>query len=185
MATTAISPSLTALSLTSVNAATKNFFDRNVRSGSGGVLDGAAGQATTALTQHTQASVGDHANLRIAGAFSAQTNNSATAVERTHLDSGGVISIARSVSKANYQSQSVVEVGENADIASDGDILLGSWTVADITTHSNAKTFGFSGAAEGRAHSSVDIMQNTLIKGGASLRSEGNIALLAGTNGDD
>ena len=178
------------LDLLAQNTATKNIFTGdNVRSGSGGALDVAAGVATTTLNQNTDATLGGNVDIDVGGAgetpntLSANTVNTATLDERAKLESGGAIAVARATSNLIYNSTGDVDVGAGADIDATGNIDFGSRTVADLDTFTKAKTFGLAGAAEGDSDITVNVTQNTRVGTNANLRSEGNIALRAGTDG--
>ena len=180
------------MSLLAQNTASNDLFSgNNLVSGSGGVYDAAAGMLITNLNHNTRASVGDGVNISLVGDESdpgevaLNTFNSATLGDQSKMESGGAISIALTETETTYNSVGNVTVGNDVDINSLGDIVFGSRTLADIFTNTYVKTFGLAGAAEGVAISTINVTQDTTVGQDSSFRSERNIVLQAGTDGEN
>ncbi|MCC5830866.1 MAG: leukotoxin LktA family filamentous adhesin [Phycisphaeraceae bacterium] len=160
----------------------------NLKSGSGGALDVAAGRSTTNLRHTTRASVGDSAELIASrpdddqGEIYISARNNIMARDSVKLDSGGAIAIARTESKIETtRGEAEIIIGQGASLESDGDIRMGVQTIADIKTDASSKTYGAAGAAQGNTLSLARADQLIRIHGGATVLAEESVYLNAGT----
>lgn len=161
--------------------------DYNVKSGSGGVVDAAAGQSVSTIALDTQSLVGAAAYLHLIGDFRVPVNmlisayNQVTAYDKVRMDSGGAIAIALTKSQVDVtQSNAKVSVGANADLMSIGDIVLSGSGDYLIDTAVVAKTWGLAGAAQGNSLSKVSANYDVVLGSNSTLLGYGDIRLYAG-----
>ncbi len=157
----------------------------NVFSGSGGIINGAAGKSISDINLITKATIADNSTLIVesglsGGELAISALNDVYAKDKVKLDSGGVIPIGLVESKiTNDVNDATVQVG-SSELRSVNDIILSSRTIADIKTQANAKTYGLSGVALGTTLSRVDADNKVTVKSGAYLRAGGDVKLLSG-----
>ena len=171
-----------------LGAGTGDAADWNVRSGSGGLIDAPAGSSVSNITQVTNASLGDSAQVNIQATsgtetFNMDAYNEVVAHDKVKLDSGGAIAVAKAVSKVLVdRSDATVSFGANSQVNSDlGNIAAGSRSVVDIETRAAADTYGLAGAPSGEAYSVFNGNNTTEVRTGALLHaSDGEIFLAGG-----
>ncbi|RZL64885.1 MAG: leukotoxin LktA family filamentous adhesin [Variovorax sp.] len=160
----------------------------NVDSGSGGVIDLPAASSKTAISQTTMAAVGEgarvHALMPSAGraSFSMDAYNDIMARDKTRLDSGGVISVAKSVSHINVnKSDATVAIGDSAEVTSDiGDINAGARANVSLDSRAQANVYGLAGAPSGEAHANYTGNNVASVGANALVRADDGSVLLAG-----
>lgn len=160
----------------------------NLRSGSGGALDVAAGRTQTTLRHTTRVEIGSDASLIASrpgddqGLVNLHASNRIDVRDSVNLDSGGAIAIARTESLIDItRGQAEIIIGERASLQSDGDIRLGTQTIADVRTEAYSKTYGAAGAAQGRTRSNIKADQLIHVRADAELFAEESIYLNNGT----
>ncbi|HHT26479.1 MAG TPA: hypothetical protein GXZ82_04440 [Firmicutes bacterium] len=160
-----------------------------VRSGSGGLLDGSAAVSRTDIANSAIIQIGEQAHLEVygdrlqPGVLLLEAANLVRAYDRVRLDAGGGIAIAKAESLIhNVDHVSAVRIGENAKLSSVGDINIAAGSNVDIQTRANARTYGGASAAEGEARSNAVVVNNVDIAAGAVLFSAGQLYLRAGGN---
>ena len=163
----------------------------NVKSGSGGLIDAPAASSITNITKYTDIIVGNGALLTQSGSqfdpgeFIFSINHDIYGRDKTSLDSGGAIAIAKAVSKivANTD-QAHITIGSgvsgNATIMAVGDVRFVILEKVDIETHANAKTYGLAGVAQGYSLSRVAPIHQITFNSDAYLDTKGNIHLYVG-----
>lgn len=160
----------------------------NAEAASGGLFSGAAAGSRSDIGLVTLATVGGDATVRLTGdpdlnpgSIVITASNDLFARDRTKLDTGGAIAVARAQSQIYLnQADANTTVASGADLYSVGDINLSSLTKADIEASANAKTYGLAGAAEGLSEAIANSNNLTRVEAGAALRAEGHIRLNAG-----
>jgi hypothetical protein len=160
----------------------------NVSAGSGGLTGGPAASSSTVIANNTLISVGDGAALVADGdpgnndALRLTALNEVTALDRVKLDSGGAIALANAKSSiVNDVNTNKIEIGAS-DLSSSGNIELSTINDVVVDSQANAKTYGLAGAAEGESTARVNIDNDVLIKDGAVLTAQRDVALMAGLN---
>ncbi len=161
--------------------------DYNVKSGSGGVVDAAAGQSISTIALDTQSLIGAASYLHLIGDFRVPVNmlisayNKVTAYDKVRLDSGGAIAIALAKSQVDVtKANAKVSVGANADMMSIGDIVLSGSGDYLIDTAVTAKTWGLAGAAQGNSLARVNANYDVVLGSNSTLLGYGDIRLYAG-----
>ncbi len=159
----------------------------NVKSGSGGVVDAAAGQSISTIALDTQSLIGAATYLHLIGDFRVPVNmlvsayNKVTAYDKVRLDSGGAIAIALAKSQVDVtEANAKVSVGANADMMSIGDIVLSGSGDYLIDTAVTAKTWGLAGAAQGNSLARVNANYDVVLGSNSTLLGYGDIRLYAG-----
>jgi hypothetical protein len=159
----------------------------NAYAGSGGLLDGAAAVSSTEVDNYTHFIIGDKAIIAVTGGSTGNphlTNfdaiNNITLNDRSHLDSGGAIAIAKAESLLKATLYADVTMGDNAAIDSVGPVNFGTRNTSCLNANAGSKTYGLSGAAQGSSNATVDVHDNVTIGAGASIRADGDISLMAG-----
>ena len=160
----------------------------NVDSGSGGVIDLPAASSKTAISQATTAAVGQgarvHALMPSAGraSFSMDAYNDIMARDKTRLDSGGLISVAKSVSHINVnKSDATVAIGDNATVTSDiGDINAGARANVSLDSRAQANVYGVAGAPSGEAYANYTGTNAATLGANALVQANDGSVLLAG-----
>jgi len=179
--------------ITSTNRIRKNWLSEgryNVDSGSGGLFDLPAARSETYFSVFNNILIGQNAELEIIGnryfnpgTLRLEGFNDIQAYDRTRLDSGGAIAIAKANSViVNEASTATIGIGSGASLESIGDVDLSIRTKADIQTSANAKTYGAAGAAEGGSTSAAIVANSIDIGSNASLFAYGDINLRVGAN---
>jgi hypothetical protein len=158
----------------------------NVLSGSGGLFDAAAAHSDTTVNTDTDVAIGAKTSLTAAAVGPAQGAMTFTALNDVQLydavkmDAGGAIALAKAESFIyNDQNDADIKVGSGTGLISDGTITLESKTAATADTEVQAKTYGASGAAQGRTISRIGTSNNVAING-ARLESDEDVVLRAG-----
>lgn len=162
----------------------------NVKSGSGGAWDLAAGKSETNIDTNTIINIGDKAKIRqkdnSSGKIKVEAYNQIKAYDKTKLDAGGAIEIAKIESIIdNKTNNALLQVGQDANLTSAGDIEFLAHTTADLQTSANAKTYGIAGSAKGKSQSSSVVKNEVNIGEKAVLEAKGQLKLQAGSNKDN
>jgi len=156
----------------------------NVESGSGGVLDAAAARSNSYITNRTLIDIGDSASLTVAddtGHVRLGILNDIFARDRVKLDSGGAISVARAESSVeNDTNEGRIQIGNNAEVTSEGDIDMAIRNLTDIRTSANAKTYGGAGAAQGQSRSESTVSNVIALANGARMVSAEDVRMMTG-----
>lgn len=162
--------------------------DWNVKSGSGGLLDLPAATSTTTIVNNALARVGTGAYVEQTGdrnnpgAFRLDASNEVVARDKVKLDSGGAISVPSASSRIFADvNNATVQVGDNAEMYSVGDLAMGARSVADLYTQAAVDTYGIAGAPEGNSVSRF-LAVNRIEIGAAKIESLQDIHLGAGRN---
>ncbi len=159
----------------------------NLISASGGVGSFPAGTSETTIVNNTTVDIGEGARIYLSGqgASRLKAYNNVVARDKAKLDSGGALAVARTESIIrNDTNTALITVGGDANINSVGDMRLSAYSDADIDTTANTRAYGAAGYAQGKAISSINADNNIKIKAGALLRTDSNISLTAGADGD-
>ena len=162
----------------------------NIISGSGGLIDIPATVSSSVVLNTTLINVGDGAKINLIGdrsnpgAFSMNVLNDIFARDKVKLESGGLIPVARAESNFIATNIGLITIGA-ADIDTVGDIVMGTYTKADVKTESLVKTWGFAAGAEASTLSLVTSNHQIVLETGADLRAEGEINLAAGRDSTD
>ncbi|AZO95863.1 hypothetical protein [Halocella sp. SP3-1] len=163
----------------------------NAEAGSGGLLNGTASSSISDIKHISQVIIGDNSDINIVGdrENSGGTNfravNDIEARDKTKLDAGGSINIARSESQIRVnQSDAKVIMGNGADIDTVGPVNMSALTMADIEVNTSSKTYGYAGAAQGKTRSEINTDNLVSIGSNADIRSDGDINLFAGRDAD-
>lgn len=162
----------------------------NATAGSGGLLNGSAVVSDSTIRTTTRVNVGDNASVTVTGdrddpgqtRFAASSDVEAR--DKTRLDSGGLIDIARAESKVRDLFDTAVNVGNGARIDTVGDAFFTTRVRSDIETSANAKTYGGASAAQGQSESRTDGSLAVNVAAAATIRADGNVNLLAGADAD-
>jgi filamentous hemagglutinin family protein len=169
----------------------------NVDSGSGGLLDAAAANSTSRLnnTASVDLGAGDVINVNVVdtpvlpnllqGELDILVFNQVDASDSVRLDSGGAIAIAKSESMLHSDHNSAaVNIGDGAQLYSDGDINLSARADVVLDANARSKTYGLAGASQGASAASIGVDNQVNIGANALVESEGeNVNLLAGSDG--
>ncbi|HBD37865.1 MAG TPA: hypothetical protein DC084_30215, partial [Cupriavidus sp.] len=129
----------------------------NAEAGSGGFLNGSAVISESDINTVTRTLIGQNASVRITGdrddpgrtRFTAYSDVQAR--DKTRLDSGGVLDIARAESLVHDHFDTAVVVAQGANLDTVGDASFAARVASDIETSANAKTYGLSSAAQGNS----------------------------------
>jgi len=159
----------------------------NLISASGGVGSFPAGTSETTIVNNTTVDIGEGARIYLSGQGASRLTayNNVVARDKAKLDSGGALAVARTESIIrNDTNTALITVGGDANINSVGDMRLSAYSDADIDTTANTRAYGAAGYAQGKAISSINADNNIKIKAGALLRTDSNISLTAGADGD-
>lgn len=163
--------------------------DYNVNSGSGGLLNGSAAQSLTNVALNTRSLVGNQARAHLIGDFRVPQDmlvsayNGATLYDRTKLDAGGAINVAYADSKINVnQADASVTLGNKADLASIGDVVLSASGDYTVSAAGSAKTYGLASGAGGTSQAKVKSAYDIVIMDEAQMLADGDIRLYAGEN---
>ncbi|WP_394787155.1 leukotoxin LktA family filamentous adhesin [Rhodoferax sp.] len=166
--------------------------DWNINSGSGGLVDLPAASSETHVSHNTTASVGSSADVHVLdgssdGAFNMDALNTIVLQDKTKLDSGGLISVARSVSKLMVdQSNATVSFGSNANVVSDtGAINAGARSSVSMDARANANVYGLAGAPSGAAYAVYNGQNSALVGSNATIQASDGTVLLAAGQGTD
>ncbi|WP_186426542.1 leukotoxin LktA family filamentous adhesin [Cupriavidus metallidurans] len=162
----------------------------NAEAGSGGFLNGSAVISESDINTVTRTLIGQNASVRITGdrddpgrtRFTAYSDVQAR--DKTRLDSGGVLDIARAESLVHDHFDTAVVVAQGANLDTVGDASFAARVASDIETSANAKTYGLSSAAQGNSAATVTGTLAVNIAGGATIRADGNVNLLVGSDAD-
>jgi filamentous hemagglutinin family protein len=165
----------------------------NVDSGSGGVIDLPAASSQTDISHITTAAIGAgakvHALLPSAGVARLDMDafNDIVARDKVRLDSGGLISVARSVSNVNVnRADATVSFGDGASVTSDnGDINAGAHATVALDARAQANVYGLAGAPSGRAYAVYNGNNQALVGTNALLRADDGSVMLSGGQGYD
>lgn len=159
----------------------------NVRSGSGGVIDGAGGQSISTIRHTTEIAIGDGAQVHVVapaageGVFRADALNDIIARDKVRLDSGGAIAIALAASHLDVQkSGASIRFGANSSVVSDsGDIAAGARAQVELDSRAAADTYGLAGAPSGEGWALYTGKNEIVLEQGASVVADRGNALLA------
>ncbi|WP_183023997.1 leukotoxin LktA family filamentous adhesin [Variovorax sp. UMC13] len=165
----------------------------NVDSGSGGVIDLPAASSQTDISHITTAAIGAgakvHALLPSAGTARLDMDafNDIVARDKVRLDSGGLISVARSVSNVNVnRADATVSFGDGASVTSDnGDINAGAHATVALDARAQANVYGLAGAPSGRAYAVYNGNNQAIVDTNALLRADDGSVMLSGGQGYD
>ncbi len=164
----------------------------NIDSGSGGVIDAPAASSITHVTQRTTAGVGNSADVHVLegasdGSFNMDALNTIVLQDKAKLDSGGLISIARSVSTLTVdQSDATVAFGNNAKVVADsGAINAGARANVVMDARANANVYGLAGAPSGTAYAIYNGQNTATVGANATLSAKDGTVLLAAGQGTD
>ncbi|MCW5623517.1 MAG: leukotoxin LktA family filamentous adhesin, partial [Burkholderiales bacterium] len=157
----------------------------NIESGSGGILNAAAANSTTDIDNVAIVTIGDGATVRTdtGGAMTIEALNDIVAYDKTKLDAGGAIAVARAESSIRADRNDA-RIDLAGPLDSGADLSLSARTVADVRAATNAKTYGGAGAAQGDSLARVQADNRVNVLGSATLRAENDVNLLAGRNAD-
>nr|WP_285903131.1 leukotoxin LktA family filamentous adhesin [Alkalimarinus sediminis] len=161
----------------------------NVYSGSGGAIDAAAAGSNTVIKNNTAINFGTASNIDLTGdrktpgAFTVNVFNDIEAKDRSKLDSGGAIAIARAESFIhNSQNTGRILVDDSAALTSVGDIRMGIKTRTHLDANANAKTYGAAGAAQGHSIASANVDNSIDIGSNATMDAKGDMNLSVGAD---
>ncbi|HMX15616.1 MAG TPA: hypothetical protein PKD29_02125 [Rhodocyclaceae bacterium] len=161
----------------------------NIRSGSGGVVDAAAGKSESRMALDTTARVGDDARVHVlapasgSGVFTMDALNDVSAMDQVKLDSGGAIAVAKAVSHLYVdRANATVAFGANSRVINDlGDINAGARSRIALDSRAAADAYGLAGAPSGEAYAYYTGLNLADVAPGASLSAaEGQVFLAGG-----
>jgi filamentous hemagglutinin family protein len=163
----------------------------DVDSGSGGLLNGAAALSKSTINNSAKVNVEKRARIEVdvagdnAGKTTLAARNDVQAKDTVRLDSGGAIAIAKAESVLKSDNNlAQVNVGDGAEIFSDGDIHLSARAKVALNANARSKTYGLAGASQGASTASIGANNQVNIGANATLQSDGeSVNLLAGTDG--
>ena len=165
----------------------------NVTSGSGGLLDLPAARSETTISKDTDIKVQDGAVLTQTGSqftpgeFIFTINHNITAYDKTKLDAGGAIAIAKAVSKVTAEHDVArITIGSSSGTQIDavGDVFFVILENATIKTLAHAKTYGLAGVAQGESLSRMTPTHEIVFNTGADFETKGNVHLYVGEDND-
>lgn len=160
----------------------------NVDSASGGLLNGAAGRSESSIRNRATAEVGADADIEVVkagaadGSLDIEARNEVLAYDKTRLDSGGAIAIARSESEISTSDLAQVLIGARASVKSDGEINLSALSDEQLYTVTRSTTYGLAGAAQGESRSLIGVTNQIVVERGALVEGEEDVYLMAGAN---
>jgi len=170
------------------NKVIKNQYGNNVVTGSGGVVDAPAAKSTSSIELDSRLTVGDNSrlavegDLREPGSLDMDIANTVLAKDTVKVDSGGVLLVAKGVSKVvNDINDMFITVGDS-ELSSVGDLTLATRNDTTVEANVRVKTSGLSGIPSGETLARVNAANKILTKSGATLSADGDIHLLAGQN---
>ncbi|MCA9392860.1 MAG: leukotoxin LktA family filamentous adhesin [Candidatus Omnitrophica bacterium] len=176
----------------------KNGVGQNVASGSGGVFDLPAAKSTSSITNRTQALIGQNTMIHVgvpeaenvvndvrdtveSGDLVLSATSDVSATDRVKLSAGGGIAVAKSESELkNDIHENRVEVGTNANLISQGNIILATRGNVNLDADAKTKTYGVAGGASGEALARTNVYNDTIVRPGVVIRSDKDIHLYAG-----
>ena len=164
----------------------ENLSGDNAYAGSGGLIDSAAAVSETEVYNYTCFLIGEGAAIMVTGDTDNPllTNfdaiNEINLYDRSRLDSGGAIAIAKAESLLDANLHAEVTVGANVAIDSVGPVNLGTRNKAHLNANASSKTYGLAGAAQGNSNATVNAFDKVTIGSGVNIRADGDISLMAG-----
>ncbi|MEP0981787.1 Ig-like domain-containing protein [Leptolyngbya sp. FACHB-17] len=165
--------------------------DETAESASGGVIDAPAASSTTTINNSTTITIGDSSTsnnfdttISTTGDITLNALNTVYAWDDTLLDSGGVVSVARSNSKVEQKTNEAVITIQDANLYSDGEITLSTRAEVEFDVTASASSYGVAGVPSAYSTATTNTKNQIQLKNGAYLRSEKDVNLLAGQNAD-
>jgi filamentous hemagglutinin family protein len=174
----------------------------NVVSSSGGLADVPAAESATTIVADALLQVGAGAHFEqngTSGSFRLDAWNELAVTDKVKMASGGAVSAASAKSSimedvaASGSSPAVVNradasvvVAPAADLVSDGDMALGARSQANVYSQAAVDVYGLVGVApEGTSIARFKGTNTVEIGAGATLSSDGDVRLSAGSNTSD
>ncbi|MBD1822859.1 DUF4347 domain-containing protein [Cyanobacteria bacterium FACHB-DQ100] len=165
--------------------------DETAESASGGVIDAPAASSTTTINNSTTITIGDSSTsnnfdttISTTGDITLNALNTVYAWDDTLLDSGGVVSVARSDSKVEQKTNEAMIAIQDANLYSDGEITLSARAEVEFDVTASASSYGVAGVPSAYSTATTNTKNQIQLKNGAYLRSEKDVNLLAGQNAD-
>ncbi|MCA3120832.1 MAG: leukotoxin LktA family filamentous adhesin, partial [Rhodocyclaceae bacterium] len=160
----------------------------NARAGAGGLLNGAAAVSYSTVDNVTQALIGDGAATTVnvtgdrssPGASKVEAINDVELRDKSKLDVGGYIAVARAESELINNNSATVSLAPNAQLITVGAPELAARTRADLESNASARTYGLAGAAEGKSKAFIGAITQVHTGAGSRIRADGDINLAAG-----
>ena len=167
--------------------------DWNVDSGSGGLVNLPAGSANVTISQTTNASIGNNADVHLlapvtgVSTLTLEAYNEVIAHEKAKLDSGGLIATAEADVDIEIPTDTAtVSFGNNDDIVVDvGDIAAGAWGNTDLDGRSAATTYGLAGAPSGKSYANLNVLNTTNVGTNTRLQATDGIEPVDGSTPSD
>ncbi|TVT46933.1 MAG: leukotoxin LktA family filamentous adhesin [Denitromonas halophila] len=164
----------------------------NIKSGSGGALNAAAGSSRSTVTLTTVARIGQNAQVHGLmpalgeGSFSMDAFNDVIGHDKSKLDSGGLVAVAATETHFTATGNATAEFGAGAQVTSDtGDITAGTRSRVDLDTRSSSDTYGLAGAPMGEAWSTWTGNNTAIVRSGARLLADQGGVHLGGGQASD
>lgn len=177
----------------------------DVLAGSGGFLDASAAVAQTNVQVSTSAEIGKNTNVHLTmpgtgfGVATVTAANDVSVQERTKVDAGGAISIAKGEANVIVGATASVAFGEGSSLVVDiGSINAAAWSNVDVDARVAVSTngeAGLIGAPDGSATANVAVndllavyknvrieASSGVVAADGSAPTEGNISLYAGSD---
>lgn len=162
----------------------------NMVSGSGGLFDTAGMISQITVDANTDLTIGAGATLRQTAAredavlFRLGASSNMILIDRFKLDSGGAIAVPTGTSNVDVRTNRVaVNIGGGGAatlLTATGELQIYAGANADIRAEVDTKTYGLAGAGVANSRATLNADTRILVNEGSSLRSEGDIKLLAG-----
>ncbi|RLB36288.1 MAG: hypothetical protein DRH20_10105, partial [Deltaproteobacteria bacterium] len=165
--------------------------DYNVESGSGGVITGNSAKSETDIANITYATVGNYADITVAGDpshpgdFRLRAYNDVEGEDDVRLDAGGAIVGAGAVSSIRAErNDAVATIGDSAHVITVGDVDLETLTRGVLKVEPQVHTYGLAAAAAVHATASIHNHNEVHVGDNAFVEARGDVNLLAGRDRD-
>ena len=168
----------------------------NLRSGSGGVINGPAGRVDIDVTQTTTATIGSNQDIHVLAkgsglsTFLIEAENRTTVQDKSRLDAGGLIAVADMQATLDVHADATISIGRSDNVGSSiivdvGNVNVGAWNTASLDLRAVAEVYGLAGVPYGKSHINYTGTNTTNVRPNTRLEaSSGEVVVAAGTSPD-
>ena len=144
------------LVMTAENLVTRiNAGNDNVQAGAGGVANGSAGEQQSTIIAAATVTIGQGANIVVAGNALLQASNTVTVSTEADLDTGGAVDGAAATAIDNVGQAATIDIDNGATLDAGGDIGAFAANFDDVSAVANVHTYGAVGISTGVTEANV------------------------------
>jgi hypothetical protein len=157
--------------------------------GAGGLINGSAALSQATVTGNDSVTLGQGVVVQSGtdpfsnpGGITITASSVLDTADVVTLTTGGAIEGAGVNSTLNATLNNTVEIGQNDQLTSQGNIGVGTYTTTQAGTDAEVSTYGLAAVGSASASTAVTTNQSVLVDRGATLKAFGNVNLTAGND---